>query len=56
MRRQLLPQALHVNRDRIGVRKDGQLFGDLRGGLLPRLQFLLRGKHVEAMRGRDAGV
>ena len=25
MRRQLLPQALHVDRDRIGIRKDGQL-------------------------------
>jgi hypothetical protein len=32
------------------------LFGDLRGGLLPGLQFFLRGKHVEAMRRRDTGL
>ena len=56
MRRQLLPQALHVNRDRVGVRKDRQLLGDLGRGLLPGLHFLLRGKHVEAVRGRDAGL
>ena len=46
-RRQLLPQALHVDGDRIRVRKDGQLLGDLGGGLLPRLKFLLGGKRVK---------
>ena len=54
MRRQLLPQTLHINRDRVGVWKDGQLFADLGRRLLSRLNFLLGGKHVEAVRGRDA--
>ena len=32
------------------------MFADLGRGLLPRLHFLLRGKHVEAVRGLDPGM
>ena len=53
--RQLLPQALHINRDWVRVGKDRQFRGHLGSGLLPRLNFLLGGKYVEAMRGRDPG-
>ena len=56
MCRQLLPQPLHVNRNRVRVRKHRQLPGDLGRGLLPGLHFLLRGKHVEAVRGLDPGL
>ena len=38
VRRQLLPQALHIDRDRIGIRQDRQLLGNLGRGLLSRLQ------------------
>src|SRR6266436_7331390 len=54
MRSQLTSQALHVNRDRIRIRKDRQLFADLGGRLLSRLNFLLGGEHVKAVRGLDS--